>query len=406
MSDFGTDILGGLNIARQTQLSIVYQSNTANPTDVSQFVAPDLLDFEYSESLSWEADNLSLEVQDRDGKWSGEWAFDRGQTLQCTIIAKNWNAPGETLALDCGTAEIDEIEVEGPPRVVRIKCCSIPVSSGIKFTHKWQTWANTTLRAICQEIATRNNLTLTWEVSRDWPGSRWTQSDESDMHYIASQCRRFGYSMKIQDYKMIIFDERDYEAKPPVGTITYGQGGILKYKITSKSQDIYNSAEVRHQDAETQETVEGIAVPGDDPSSAAPSTGAVIFDNEYVPYNADQAGEPDPAGGATALGLRPDIRFDAVPNPNDPLAYRDENPGDGADASAMAKNKLRLKNKHEHRSEIEMLGNVKMVAGATYMLAGFAKWLDGKCIMEKVMHRVGRQGFTTTCGLRRCLVGI
>jgi hypothetical protein len=68
MSDFGTDILGGLNIARQTQLSIVYQSNTANPTDVTQFVAPDLLDFEYSESLAWEADNMQVEVQDRDGK--------------------------------------------------------------------------------------------------------------------------------------------------------------------------------------------------------------------------------------------------------------------------------------------------------------------------------------------------
>ena len=56
----------------------------------------------------------------------------------------------------------------------------------------------------------------------------------------------------------------------------------------------------------------------------------------------------------------------------------------GAVATDMAKNKIRNKIKHEHRSESEMIGNVKMVANATYMLVGFAKWLDAKWAVERV----------------------
>jgi hypothetical protein len=74
-------------------------------------------------------------------------------------------------------------------------------------------------------------------------------------------------------------------------------------------------------------------------------------------------------------------------------------------ADKVAENDARNKNKHEHRSEIEFIGDIKKIAGATYMLKGFSSQLDGKWICERVKHTVGKGGFLTSCEFRRCLVG-
>jgi uncharacterized protein len=176
-------------LIRQTQLVITYRG-----TDITIQMSPDLLEFEYTENLSWECDNMQIELQDRDGKWIDEWRLQRGADLQVKIRMFNFDRPGEGWQLDCGTAQIDEIEAEGPPRVVRFKCSSVPAKSGINFTKRWTTWSGSTLRGIAQTIATLYKMDLKWEVKEDFSITAVQQDYQTDLEFLAEECRKFAYA--------------------------------------------------------------------------------------------------------------------------------------------------------------------------------------------------------------------
>jgi phage protein D len=58
------------SIVRQTQVRILYTGK-----DITAQVAPDMLEFTYEESLAWEADNMTVQVQDSEvnGAMNGCW---------------------------------------------------------------------------------------------------------------------------------------------------------------------------------------------------------------------------------------------------------------------------------------------------------------------------------------------
>ena len=75
-----------------------------------------------------------------------------------------------------------------------------------------------------------------------------------------------------------------------------------------------------------------------------------------------------------------------------------------ADAAQMAKKYLRLHNKFEKSASFTFPGNPDLCAGCTVVLSGFGLW-DGKYMITQAKHSIGGS-YTTQVKLRRILEGI
>ena len=71
-------------------------------------------------------------------------------------------------------------------------------------------------------------------------------------------------------------------------------------------------------------------------------------------------------------------------------------------AQALAKKSLRLHNKLAKTAVFTLPGDVGLVAGVTVELRGWGGW-DGKYIITKAVHTVGRGGYTTQISIRKVL---
>lgn len=75
-----------------------------------------------------------------------------------------------------------------------------------------------------------------------------------------------------------------------------------------------------------------------------------------------------------------------------------------AEAKSLAEKRLRLHNKFERTASFTLLGNSEIVAGLNVKLEGFGMW-DGKYVVKSAKHSVGSSGYTTAVTLRPALEG-
>lgn len=74
-------------------------------------------------------------------------------------------------------------------------------------------------------------------------------------------------------------------------------------------------------------------------------------------------------------------------------------------AKRKAKGKLRETNKHEWQCDLSVIGNLSIVAGMTFVIAGY-KVYDGTYMADTVEHHInGSGGFTTDISAHRVLKG-
>lgn len=120
-------------------------------------------------------------------------------------------------------------------------------------------------------------------------------------------------------------------------------------------------------------------------------------------YDACRVSYVDPATGRVIRGMAYIDGYD--PNDkNNQLLNITAKVATVAEAEALAQKMLRLKNKYEYTAQFTMIGNTALVAGMTVNLADFGAW-DGKYLVTQATHSVGRSGYTTQIRLRRVLEG-
>ena len=81
-----------------------------NSKDISTDIAPYLLSFQFSDKASGEADDIQINLEDRDKLWESEWFPNKGDTIEAFFIIENWESAGKT-EVQLGVFEIDEIEI-------------------------------------------------------------------------------------------------------------------------------------------------------------------------------------------------------------------------------------------------------------------------------------------------------
>lgn len=340
-------------LARRTTVSIAFAG-----TDITDDIRPYLTSITYTDDEDDLADDLKIEVQDRDSVWLEHWLEEAVEaaaggklSISAEIKPENWMKDG---TLKTGAFELDSVTASGPPAVVSINATSLAFSTSIRQTKKSKVWENYTLSGIASEIAAGGGMICVFESSYNPPYDRVEQTKQSDIDFLKKLCQDAGISIKVTDGKIVLYDQAAYEAKAPVLTIEKGaKGGYTKYKLSSGSAETqYAKCRVSYQDPSTGQCIEGTAEDGD--------------------ISGDQCLE---------------------------VTARVKSAGE---AQTLAKKYLRLHNKLAKTATFTVPGDVGLVAGVTVELKGWGGW-DGKYIATKATHTVGSSGYITQIQIRKVL---
>ena len=161
-----------------------------------------------------------------------------------------------------------------------------------------------------------------YESSYDPLYTRKEQVKKTDLVFLQELCKSAGISLKVTSNTIVLFDAAEYEQKPPVLTISYGNSDITRASFgTSYTDTAYSSCHVAYEDPQTGQKIEG----------------------EY------------------------------------------QQSGEGSGQVLEVNERLRQKNKGEVKAEFTLVGNVGLVAGLTVQVEGYG-FFDGKYIIETATH--------------------
>lgn len=157
---------------------------TLGGNDLSPAIRPRLISLEIVDKRAGEADELTLTLDDTDGKLA---LPKPGAVLSVSL---GWKRGSDVTVglVDKGSFKVDEVEHTGPPDIVSIRARSADFTSDLKARRE-HSWHATTLGAVIRDIAARNKLTA--RVSPKLASiavTSLTQSRESDMALV----RRLG----------------------------------------------------------------------------------------------------------------------------------------------------------------------------------------------------------------------
>ncbi|MGL1931758.1 MAG: contractile injection system protein, VgrG/Pvc8 family [Desulfotalea sp.] len=322
---------------------------TYDGKDISAALAPYLLGVTYTDNEDGKADDLNISLEDSEHYWQDSWFPEKGSTLTASIELKRNEI---TSQMSCGTFQIDDISLSGPPDVVTIKAASITAKT-LKKEKRCRGWENTTLEKVAGEIAKKHGLSLFYQVADLVKYDRADQRDESDLTFLHRLCKDQDLSLKVSDQKLIVFAGKDLESATSVFSIVRGTDEIETFSFNTKSHDVFKSAEVSYHDPKKKEVHKYTF---DDPTG---KDGQVLKIKKR----------------ATSL----------------------------VDAKQKAKAALRKSNKDEVTASFTLFGDTGILSGLTGDVSGYGNF-DGKYIVENCSHAVDDSGgYKTSLNLRKVM---
>lgn len=335
--------------ARRVELTV-----TIGGQDVTSAINPYLISATYTDNASGKADEVSLELHDRDARWLGASALKKGLPVTMRILCRDWTGPGQDMELNCGAFKIDEVEHSGPPDKVTIKAVSAALTDELRESQKTQAWEEYSLQGVASDIAGRNGLELHYNAEAH-SFRRQDQREESDLPFLTRLAKARGVNVKVHDGKLICEAASRGDARSPAITIprTGNQFSPASYSLKDKSQDTaFSGCDVQYWDPEK---------------------------GDMVTYS---FGNPDANGQRKKITL-----VDRVES--------------RAEAETFAKSGLREKNEEEETGSLDIMGHPGVVAGMTLTLEDFGKF-DGTYFVKTATHKIGGK-YTTSIELRNTL---
>jgi phage protein D len=348
-----------VTLARRAWAEVVYQGK-----DISADLQPYLLGVSYTDHQGGKADEVSIDLQDRNALWRGDWLPGQGDTLQVRIHADEWGEGGGTLF--CGTFTLDKLGLAGPPSTVKLSGVSVPTGLAARKTKRSRAWENASLQTIAGDVAASARMPLIFDAADTPPLDRVDQRSETDLAFLARLCGERHYALKVTDNQLVVWSIADYGARPEFTTYTLGESRVLSWSLDVKAYLYTPKVKVVYQDP-------WWGVPQQSTVAAA----------EALRGNA----EDDP------LGLQQQSFDDAAA---EVIRQRARSK---AEAEAKAKAALLARTEHSAEGSLTVVGDVRLVAGNTVRLAGWNK-LDGKYLVEKAEHSL-RQGYTVRASIKR-----
>ena len=201
---------------------------TLDGKDLTERMRPRLVSLTISEKRGDEADQLDIVLDDTDGMF----AIPREGAL--LAVALGWKQGRDVTPglIDKGSYKVDDVTHSGPPDQIRIRARAADFTSQIR-NRREQSWKNTTLGAVLQDVAGRNGLTpkVAIELAAIALGSI-SQSRESDVAFLRRLGREYDAVATIKDRHLIF-------ARKGAGTTASGKA-LPTLTLTRRSGDGHN----------------------------------------------------------------------------------------------------------------------------------------------------------------------
>lgn len=202
-------------------------------TDLTERIAPRLLDLTLTECRGGEADQLDLRIHDHDGKMA---LPKRGVRL---AVALGWKATG---LVDKGTFIVDEVEYSGAPDIITVRARSADLTADMR-TRRERSWHNTTLGTVLNTLAGEHGLTpRVAEALARIKLPHLDQANESDMNLLTNLGQRFDAVATVKDGALVF---------APIGAGTTATGKPLPTVMLSRRDGDQHRYSVADRDAYT-----------------------------------------------------------------------------------------------------------------------------------------------------------
>ncbi|MGN7360016.1 phage late control D family protein [Paenibacillus sp. SAF-054] len=330
-----------------------------NGVKVDADLEPYLMSFSYNDGYAGQADDITIQLDDGEGRWIKGWVPVIGDEIKAEIVTWHWEKAGEKKKLPCGKFFLKSFTYAGMPNVVTMEASALPVEgNSAKQEKRSKSWEKTKLKTVAGEIAARAKLKLVYESSSNPTYDRLDQTEQTDFEFLLEIARREGITLKVSGSKLVMFDEEVYEKKSPAMTIELGKSNVLNYSFGTNSESTaYGSCEVVY---------------------TAPKTKKEASKTVKGSYKLPKA------SGMPVLRVNEQVES-------------------AAEANRLAKNRLREQNKKAGLARITLEGNTGIAAGQTITIKGWG-YFDGKYIIENANHSVDATGaYTTDIDIRKVL---
>lgn len=330
-----------METVRKSIFKIIYDGK-----DITTDITPNVISIVYNDNDEKEADNIEITIEDVDALWRNSWYPQKGSTITLSI-----GYDSDNLLIQCGTFEIDEITISGPPDVISIRAIATSYSKAMR-TKKSKSFENQTLRQIAQYVAGQNGLTLVGNIA-NVNFIHLTQNREKDLSFLARIANEYGYLFSVRDKKLTFISQTEIENGNPV--LSVDRTELRTYSIRDKTSETYVAANVAYNN------------PGDGQIKGA---------------------------NVQTLSNKDNVTYKQIAS-NDTLEIRTkaETP---AQADLKAKAALHYKNSNQREGSISVEGAPTLLAGNNFTLTGLGE-LSGKYYIKKSSHRIDKGGgYVTT----------
>jgi hypothetical protein len=227
------------------QGKVIIQWNGVNVTDqVSRFASS----ITYTDHEEEASDELTLQMDNGQGLWSGDWYPSEGDTLQVYL--------GYSDALiDCGLFEVDEITLSGPPDMIEVKCIAAGITKALR-TKTSKAFQSQTLRQIAQYFCSKHGFTLIDDTSgmlSQINMSRKTQDEKTDLQFLSELATEYGFIFSVRGTKMVFTSYYNLDNADSVGALDKNQ--LSAYSLTAKTYDTYSIGNISRRDSKSNKVV-------------------------------------------------------------------------------------------------------------------------------------------------------
>lgn len=191
--------------ARSAWIEVKYDGNDIGISKLIESLS-------YTDNASGTLDDITLALDTSQGI---SWVPEKEKDLDVTIHLENWFVNGQELTYHCGNFCIDDITLSGSPSQLTVKGVSQPASSSFKETKKTRVFNMVTLQQIASAIMAEHGMTKLFYNADEIMINTIEQSDQTDSEFMADLCKKYGLCLKIYKVGFVIYDETQYEAKPP-----------------------------------------------------------------------------------------------------------------------------------------------------------------------------------------------
>jgi len=310
-----------------------------NTKNITADIAKYMLSITYKDKTHGESDEIDIEVDDVDALWQNNWYPEKGAKLTVTMGL-----------LNCGVFEIDEIGIDGPPSVVKIRGMATGIKSSLR-TKKSDAHENKTLKQIVDKIAVKNNLTVQGEIPEITIG-RVTQNKETDLAFLKRIAGIYGIVFSVRD--QVITFTSVYTLEKRNASFILDVTDLARYSLKDKSDA-----------PKTSKSVHG----------SAKGNAKIEANKEYAEWQAEEGYKyPDTQSG------------------DEEIDYSYSENKQQSEAKAKAVMHLSAANQFEGTIEISNSEFYDLaVAGNNFQLNGIGK-LSGKYNIKTSSHKIDKSG--------------